>query len=82
MDTTVALDEDEAQLIRVAALLHDITHIPFGHTLEDERRLFPRHDKGARLGKLLQGGLEGLGDSLISGLELSLTLVSSLDARV
>ena len=36
--------EDE-NLIRVAALLHDITHIPFGHTLEDERRVLPRHDK-------------------------------------
>ena len=36
---------DEAQVIRVAALLHDITHIPFGHTLEDERRVLPRHDK-------------------------------------
>ena len=32
-------------LIRVSALLHDITHIPFGHTLEDERRVLPRHDK-------------------------------------
>jgi HD superfamily phosphohydrolase len=32
-------------LIRVCALLHDITHIPFGHTLEDERRVLPRHDK-------------------------------------
>ena len=31
--------------IRIAALLHDITHIPFGHTLEDERRVLPRHDK-------------------------------------
>src|SRR5690349_21320617 len=36
---------DEEQVIRVAALLHDITHIPFGHTLEDERRVLPRHDK-------------------------------------
>jgi len=36
---------DEEQLIRVAALLHDVTHIPFGHTLEDERRVLPRHDK-------------------------------------
>jgi len=36
---------DDEQLIRVAALLHDITHIPFGHTLEDERRVLPRHDK-------------------------------------
>jgi HD superfamily phosphohydrolase len=36
---------DEETSIRVAALLHDITHIPFGHTLEDERRVLPRHDK-------------------------------------
>ena len=36
---------DEENVIRVAALLHDITHIPFGHTLEDERRVLPRHDK-------------------------------------
>ena len=42
---TTRCNDDEAQLIRVAALLHDITHIPFGHTLEDERRVLPRHDK-------------------------------------
>jgi hypothetical protein len=36
---------EEETIIRVAALLHDITHIPFGHTLEDERRILPRHDK-------------------------------------
>jgi hypothetical protein len=40
---TISADEEET--IRVAALLHDITHIPFGHTLEDERRVLPRHDK-------------------------------------
>src|SRR3954468_7812442 len=40
-----AITADEEQLIRVSALLHDITHIPFGHTLEDERRVLPRHDK-------------------------------------
>jgi hypothetical protein len=39
------LPQPEKQLIRVSALLHDITHIPFGHTLEDERRVLPRHDK-------------------------------------
>src|SRR5262245_18940635 len=41
------ISTDEETLIRVAALLHDITHIPFGHTLEDERRVLPRHDKDA-----------------------------------
>lgn len=43
------------QAIGLAALLHDITHIPFGHTLEDERRLFARHDKGGRTAFFLAG---------------------------
>ena len=42
---TWSISADEAVSIRIAALLHDITHIPFGHTLEDERRVLPRHDK-------------------------------------
>lgn len=47
----------EAQAVALAALLHDVTHVPFGHTLEDERFLFPRHDAGRRLEWLLSGGL-------------------------
>jgi HD superfamily phosphohydrolase len=39
------ISPDEEASVRIAALLHDITHIPFGHTLEDERRVLPRHDK-------------------------------------
>ncbi|MCX8071916.1 MAG: HD domain-containing protein [Candidatus Binatia bacterium] len=46
-----------ASLIGAAALLHDVTHVPFGHTFEDERRLFPRHDKGQRLALLFSGHL-------------------------
>src|SRR5688500_5945297 len=38
------LRERQAALF-LSALLHDITHIPFGHTFEDERRVFPRHDE-------------------------------------
>ncbi len=41
--TNISAEEETA--IRAAALLHDVTHIPFGHTLEDERRVLPRHDK-------------------------------------
>jgi len=52
-----AVTAEEEAAIGAAALLHDITHVPFGHTLEDERRLFPRHDKGARLTRLLAGEL-------------------------
>ena len=38
------LSDSQVQSITAAALLHDITHVPFGHTLEDERRIFTRHD--------------------------------------
>lgn len=38
------VSDDEKDVIRIASLLHDVTHIPFGHTLEDERRVLPRHD--------------------------------------
>jgi len=33
------------QAVFLAALAHDVTHIPFGHTFEDERKLLPRHDE-------------------------------------
>ena len=37
-------------LIRLYALLHDVPHIPYGHTLEDELGVLERHDKNhARL---------------------------------
>jgi HD superfamily phosphohydrolase len=46
--------EDE-RLICLYALVHDITHIPFGHTIEDERRVFPRHDQNtARIDHFLE----------------------------
>ncbi len=32
---------------RLYALLHDITHVPHGHTVEDELRLLERHDENA-----------------------------------
>jgi HD superfamily phosphohydrolase len=38
------INEAESIIILMAALLHDISHIPFGHTLEDELGLFARHD--------------------------------------
>jgi len=40
----------EEVFVRLYALLHDVPHIPFGHTLEDELRILPRHDENeARL---------------------------------
>lgn len=46
--------EEDINLIRMSALLHDIAHIPFSHTLEDENVVFHgKHDKKERLGKIL-----------------------------
>lgn len=56
-DRGLRIESELVAAIPVAALLHDVTHVPFGHTLEDERRLFPRHDKGRRLSMLLEGSL-------------------------
>jgi len=33
-------------LARLGALLHDIAHVPFGHTLEDDLQILESHDEG------------------------------------
>lgn len=45
------------ELVSAAALLHDLGHIPVGHTLEDEFSVFEEHDRlgGPRLFELLYG---------------------------
>lgn len=50
------VSSEEREWLMAAALLHDVTHIPFGHTFEDERRIFPRHDAGGRLAYFLGEG--------------------------
>ncbi len=45
---TLAISEEEARVIRVSALLHDVTHIPYGHGIEDQDGLFERHDSAYR----------------------------------
>jgi HD superfamily phosphohydrolase len=58
----LGMDPHEHLDVLASALLHDITHIPFGHTLEDERRVFQRHDTPERLRHFLPRG--GLGQKL------------------
>ncbi len=38
------ITQEEEFIIRLMALTHDICHIPFGHTFEDEFGIFKRHD--------------------------------------
>jgi HD superfamily phosphohydrolase len=53
-----AIDPIEAESVRLAILVHDVTHIPYGHTFEDERHIFPRHDQGPRLQHFLSAQTE------------------------
>lgn len=38
------VSDEERRVLRAAALLHDVTHIPYGHNIEDQTGLLPRHD--------------------------------------
>lgn len=43
------LADSEVRFLRLAALLHDIGHLPAGHTLEDELCLLEPHDADKRM---------------------------------
>jgi HD superfamily phosphohydrolase len=83
---TYAMNADEESLIRITALLHDITHIPFGHTLEDERRVLPRHDKDQQrvrqfleegsIGRILER--EGLQHAIVEALRKPGSLIADI----
>ena len=69
----LGVGEGEARVIRAAALIHDVTHIPYGHNFEDQSGLLPRHDSAERfeamlsdeteLGRLLQK--QGLAEDVL-----------------
>ncbi len=81
---------DEERLLRAAALVHDVTHIPFGHNIEDQTGLLPRHDSPDRfrdmlspdgeLGKELQaqGLLDGVLAILGAGAEPAAPFLSQM----
>lgn len=60
---TRKINETGRRLIRSLALLHDLTHVPYSHTLEDEAHLLVRHDENdLRRQRLLEES--GVGDIL------------------
>ena len=73
-------DEHELRIVRLAALVHDVTHLPFGHNIEDQTGLLPRHDVPERFAAMFSDETEvgralaatGVRDEVISILAPSL----------
>lgn len=53
-----SLSDDEFLKIKIAALIHDVGHICYGHTLEDENPIFKRHDGIDRFQMLINENTE------------------------
>jgi HD superfamily phosphohydrolase len=61
----VRIDGELRDSARLYALTHDVLHIPFGHTFEDELGFFPRHDENsARCARLVHSEDSELGNLL------------------
>jgi HD superfamily phosphohydrolase len=59
-NSPVVPDETARRMARLGSLLHDLPHVPFGHTLEDEFHLLDRHDENrSRISRLLTNGKIG-----------------------
>lgn len=77
----LGIPEEETRVLRAAALVHDITHIPFGHNIEDQSGILARHDSAARFARTL-GPETGVGrvlDQMGIRLEVLATLLSPED---
>lgn len=55
----------EEQIIRLMALLHDIGHMPFGHTIEDEFGVFHSHDRDMERWQYFLGEKSTIGKLII-----------------
>jgi HD superfamily phosphohydrolase len=79
-DTVIERIEEDTDLIRASALLHDIMHIPYAHSLEDETGVLPKGDKGDRIDKMISR-IKGELDSLKSASSVGNYKVFSFDTE-
>lgn len=73
----IGVADDEARILRAAALVHDVTHIPYGHSIEDQSGLMARHDSPDRYFEMLapDTGVGGVLEAMGIRLEVLATLI-------
>lgn len=59
-------------LVRLGALLHDLNHVPYGHTIEDDLEVLQSHDRNGNRLKRLWGELSPDVQAVFQGAEPSL----------
>jgi HD superfamily phosphohydrolase len=65
--TGIQFDPEKRLMARSYALAHDVLHIAFGHTIEDELNIYSRHDtNNGRLDRLVRSDQSQLGGVLRS----------------
>lgn len=72
------------EVVSAAALIHDLTHVPYGHTLEDEfTGIYPRHDNLAapRMYEMLFNDSSGLSEVFSDVGEVWLPKLSNEELR-
>lgn len=62
------ISPEQMILARLYSLLHDITHVPFGHTIEDELGILTRHDKNAERIDQFLGPTSEIGELIVNEL--------------
>lgn len=62
------ISDEQRQVVRLVALLHDIGNIPFGHTLEDETNVVQTNQEDTNRYDMFIGAGTGIGKKLLPGL--------------
>lgn len=77
----VSIGSDDWHDVRMAALLHDMGHVPFSHTLEDENEVLPKHDKGDRITNILDRLKKDVGPETQTIIERSAPILHAISSK-
>lgn len=76
------IDSELRSEVRLYALVHDVTHIAMGHTIEDQLGVFQRHDDNAGRFERLVSDSESQIGNLLRGSEAGRRVLDRLNPKV